>query len=39
VAAKVVGKSDLGLLSRTIETILAGGEPESVTRDGYEQQP
>lgn len=39
VAAKVVGRSDLALLSSTIETILAGGQPNSVTRDGYEQQP
>ena len=39
VVAKVVGKTDLGLLSSTIETILAGGDPQSVVRDGYERQP
>ena len=39
VVAKVVGISDLALLSETIETIIAGGDPPSVTRDGYEQQP
>ena len=39
VAAKVVGKTDLGLLSSTIETIMAGGTPDSVSRSGYEQQP
>lgn len=39
VVAKVVGKTDLGLLSSTIETIMAGGTPDSVSRSGYEQQP
>jgi cytochrome c biogenesis protein CcmG/thiol:disulfide interchange protein DsbE len=39
VVAKVVGKSDLALLSSTVETILAGGDPASVSRDGYERQP
>lgn len=39
VVAKVIGKSDLALLSQTIETILDGGDPSSVTRDGYERQP
>jgi cytochrome c biogenesis protein CcmG/thiol:disulfide interchange protein DsbE len=39
VVAKVVGKTDLGLLSSTIETILAGETPDSVSRSGYEQQP
>lgn len=39
VVAKVVGRTDLGLLSSTIETILAGGDPRSVVRDGYERQP
>lgn len=38
VVAKVIGTSDLALLSSTIETILAGGDPASVTRDGYERQ-
>lgn len=39
VVAKVIGKSDLALLSSTIETILAGRTPDSVSRSGYEQQP
>ena len=39
VVAKVVGRSDLALLSSTIETILGGGDPDSVIRDGYEQEP
>ena len=39
VVAKIVGRTDLGLLSSTIETILDGGDPRSVVRDGYEQQP
>ena len=34
VVAKVVGKTDLGLLSATIETILADGDPQSAIRDG-----
>lgn len=38
VVAKVIGTSDLALLSSTIETILAGRDPASVTRDGYERQ-
>lgn len=39
VEAKVVGRSDLALLSRTIESILDGERPESVARtgSGYEQ--
>ena len=39
VAAKVVGRSDLQLLSSTLDTILAGGAPDSVRRGGHERQP
>lgn len=39
VVAKIVGRSDLELLSRTIETILEGGTPESVKRGGRQSQP
>ena len=39
VVAKVVGRSDLRLLSSTIDTILAGGTPGSVSRAGHERQP
>lgn len=39
VVAKVVGRSDLELLSTTIETILAGRVPDSVNRAGFQPQP
>lgn len=39
VVAKVVGESDLELLSSTIEAILAGRTPASVERGGYQRQP
>lgn len=39
VVAKIVGRSDLDLLSGTIETILEGGTPESVNRAGRQSQP
>ena len=39
VVAKVVGRSDLSLLTGTIETILAGRVPDSVNRAGFQPQP
>lgn len=39
VAAKVIGRSDTELLTRTIEAMLDGRTPESVSRAGYETQP
>ncbi|MBW3619032.1 MAG: redoxin domain-containing protein [Actinobacteria bacterium] len=39
VVAKVIGASDLALLSDTIDAILAGRTPTSVNRAGYEAQP
>ena len=39
VVAKVVGRSDLPLLTETIETILAGGIPDSVNRAGFQPPP
>lgn len=39
VVAKVVGRSDLPLLTETIETILAGRIPDSVNRAGFQPQP
>ncbi|MGH3666200.1 MAG: TlpA family protein disulfide reductase [Egibacteraceae bacterium] len=39
VVAKVVGRSDLALLTDTIETILAGRVPDSVNRAGFQPQP
>ncbi|WP_370325953.1 TlpA family protein disulfide reductase [Euzebya sp.] len=38
VVAKVTGASDLELLTRTLDTILAGDVPESATRPGYQNQ-
>ena len=39
VAAKIVGRSDVALLSSTIEDLLAGRAPTSTSRDGHEQAP
>lgn len=39
VVAKVVGRSDLVLLTETIETILDGRVPDSVNRAGFQPQP
>jgi cytochrome c biogenesis protein CcmG/thiol:disulfide interchange protein DsbE len=39
VVAKVVGRSDLALLTATVETILAGRVPDSVNRAGFQPQP
>lgn len=39
VVAKVVGRSDLDLLSTTVEAILDGRSPESVNRAGFQPQP
>lgn len=39
VVAKVVGRSDVALLTDTIQTILAGGVPDSVNRAGFQPEP
>lgn len=39
VVAKIVGRSDLELLSRTIDAILAGRVPDSVNRAGFQPEP
>lgn len=39
VVAKVVGRSDLVLLTETIETILDGRIPDSVNRAGFQPRP
>jgi cytochrome c biogenesis protein CcmG/thiol:disulfide interchange protein DsbE len=39
IVAKIVGRSDLALLSSSIEAILRGETPESVNRAGFERAP
>ena len=38
VVAKIIGTSDLAVLSSTIDAIRAGEDPSSVVRDGYQSQ-
>jgi cytochrome c biogenesis protein CcmG/thiol:disulfide interchange protein DsbE len=39
VVAKVIGRVDLDLLGRTLDTILDGRTPESINRAGYQPEP
>jgi len=38
VAAKIIGTSNLGVLSSTLEAVLAGEDPRSIVLDGYQSQ-
>ena len=38
VAAKIIGTSDLGVLSATLDAVLAGEDPRSIVLDGYQSQ-
>jgi cytochrome c biogenesis protein CcmG/thiol:disulfide interchange protein DsbE len=38
VAAKIIGTSDLGVLSATIDAVRAGEDPRSIVLDGYQSQ-
>jgi cytochrome c biogenesis protein CcmG/thiol:disulfide interchange protein DsbE len=38
VAAKIIGTSDLGVLSATLDAVIAGEDPQSIVLDGYQSQ-